>query len=87
MKKYLFLLVVPILFFSFGCKKDCSCGEKIDDGVERILPWESPTGESYDEFWLVVENHCTRNIDTFYVYSIDSYNHYQNEKTFCEGSW
>ena len=86
MKKHLILLIIPLLF-SIGCKKDCSCGEMIDSGYDSFFPWESPTGEFYTEYWLVVQNNCTDNIDTFYVYSEDTYNYYQNETTYCEGSW
>ena len=86
MKKYIILLIVPLLF-SVGCKKDCSCGDRIDSGIEYVLPWESPTGESYSLYYLVVENHCTQNIDTFYVDNTQTLNYFEGEKIYCEGSW
>ena len=86
MKKLLFLLIsIPLIFNS--CKKaDCSCGTTIDSGTDHIPYFESSTGESYNVYYLVVENNCTSNIDTFFVNS-DQYGYYFNEDTYCSGSW
>jgi hypothetical protein len=86
MKKILFLLIsIPLIFIS--CKKeDCSCGTTIDSGTDHIPYFESSTGESHNVYYLVVENNCTSNIDTFFVNS-DQYGYYFNKDTYCSGSW
>ena len=86
MKKYLILLIIPLLF-SISCRRDCSCGDRIDSGIEFVFPNDSPTGESYQLYYLVVENHCTENIDTFYVEDTETLNYFEREKIYCEGSW
>jgi len=87
MKKLLIILITVPLIFNSCKKEDCSCGTTIDSGTDHIPYFESSTGESYNVYYLVVENNCTSNIDTFFLKDINTLNYFENEDTYCSGSW